>query len=100
MKESKTIMAQGKMSNLVGMYALIWDGDKLKRHAYVYGKADDSVYIIQWISGMSGSGNICQLMDLSEMKDWVFCPSAELVEDILKDYDKHQINRYNLFKKL
>ncbi len=96
--KNNTTISQSLMSNLVGMYALIWhedDNDKLKAKAFIYGKADETYYIVQAINAMTGVPNVSKLMTIEQIKDWTFIPNQEILNDILDDYDKHKKNRFN-----
>jgi hypothetical protein len=94
---SKIIVPTGKMSNLVNMYAFIWDGeDKLRATVFIYGKADDDHYIVHGIEGIGGVANVCKIVHLKDMIQWTFYPTRELAEDAYTDYSNNGRNRYKI----
>lgn len=85
------------MSNLVGMWAFIWSDEeqtKLHQTVFIYGKADENHYIVQAINTLTGEPNVAKLKTIEDMKDWTFVPTAELVDEIRADLEKHDHNRY------
>jgi hypothetical protein len=80
--------------NLVGSWALVWKDNKLLCKLFIYGKADESHYIVQALGAITGDPNICKVFHVSEMKDWVFAPTKEIAEEILDDYYTTKKNRY------
>ena len=97
MKTIKQITPTANMSNLVGLYFIIWDSDNPKRMGYVRGKASDKYYIVQYFNWLDGEPNTCQLMDLEKMIMWNFFDSEEMLGYAMNDYDRHKINRFKLF---
>ena len=92
----KAITPTGKMSNLVNMWAFVWEGDVLKKQYFVLGKADDQHYIIQAINSMTGETNVCKIVELKDMMDWIFYPTKEIVNMVIADYAKTGVNRYKI----
>lgn len=86
------------MSNLVGMWALILDDkEKIKTTVYILGKADDEIYIVQAVGAIDGVPNIAKLTHVSKMMDWIFLPSKEIADEVMKDYwDNGNTLRYKL----
>lgn len=92
---TKQITPIGKMSNLVGMWALILDEkEKLKTMVYIQGKADDEIYIVQVVSPLDGSTNIAKLINISKMMEWIFLPSREIADDVINDYRNNNSFRF------
>lgn len=93
---TKQITPIGKMSNLVGMWALIIDeNEKLKSTVFIYGKAEDEIYIVQAVGALDGVPNIAKLIHVSKMMDWIFLPSREIADDVINDYRKNG-NTFNV----
>lgn len=80
------------MSNLVGCWALVWDQEQLRHTVFVYGKADDSVYLVQFINALTGEPNLLKLYHLKDMMAWDFFDNRELLDEILAKY--HDSGRY------
>ena len=93
---NKLIVPTGTMSNLVGMWANIWDKDTLLRHVFIQGKADDGYYIVQFINAITGDLNVARIVHISEMLDWQLLPTKEIAEDVLIDYNHHRTNRFSI----
>ena len=93
MKTDKVIAPTGKMSNLVGLFALLWSGNDLIKTLFVKGKVDDEHYLIQFVSPVTGEPNVCRIVHIKNMLDWTFYP-ADIVEHCLADYQKDGANRY------
>jgi len=68
--------------NLVGCYALRPSPPSPPLPLFIYGKASDSVYMVQAISA-EGVPHFIKLYDLKDMMDWKFYASQELVEKAL-----------------
>lgn len=94
-EKSLSIVATGKMSNLVNMWAFIWNENKLLSRVFILGKADDQHYIVQAINALTGSPNVCKIVELKDMVNWIFYPNINIAEDCYKDYLKHNLNRYD-----
>lgn len=92
----KQITPIGTMSNLVGMYAIIWNDEKYKNVLFILGKADDQYYIVQGISVMTGEPNVCRLVKIEDMAGWTFYPNRAIIDDCLRDFDRHGVNRFKL----
>ena len=90
----KVQLPNAKMSNLVNMYAFVWEGDNIINRVFIYGKADESHFLVQAISAIDGTPNICKLKTIEEMKDWIFYPTKELADFCYEDWCKHKINRF------
>lgn len=85
-----------KKYNIIGMWAFIWDEDTLVRRLFIYGKADENYYIVQAINALTGEPNVCKIFHIDEMKEWVFYPNRELVDEVFNEYCDRKINRYKL----
>ena len=92
----KQIVVTGTMSNLVGMWAFIWDGDSLKKRVFIMGKADDQHYIVQAINSLTGATNVCKLVHIKDMLHWTFYPTRELADECYNDWCDQGVNRYKL----
>jgi hypothetical protein len=90
MEEVKTITPTGKMSNLVGMWAIIMYKEVWKYTCFIYGKADDEYYIVQINNALTGAPLTCKLATLKQMTDWIFIPSQEVMEYCNRCRDKGQ----------
>lgn len=78
MTTTKNINANGKMSNLVGLWATIPKPDgKIGNTVFIYGKADDDHFLVQAICGLSGSPNVMKLASIADMMDWTFYADPE-----------------------
>jgi hypothetical protein len=83
------------MSNLVGMWAIIWDNEgKLKAKAFIQGKADEKYFIVQAINALTGEPNVAKLMTIEQMIDWTFLPNLEVAQFVFDDYYDNQVNRF------
>lgn len=94
MTTTKQITPKGKMSNLVGMYAFVWEDEKLKATLFIKGTAGEYLYIVQALSGLDGEGNVCKIIHIDKMMDWYFYPSLDIANMVMEDYGNNQINRY------
>jgi len=81
--------------SIVGMYASIWGGKNLKHMVFIYGRVNDTTFIVQAINMLLGEPNVCKVVNVADMKDWLFYPTRELAENCYDDYNKHMENRYN-----
>jgi hypothetical protein len=80
MKTVKNINANGTMSNLVGLWAVIRnDEGKIKNTVFIYGKADDEHFLVQAVSALSGEPNVIRIVHLRDMIEWVFYANSELL---------------------
>lgn len=78
----KNINANGTMSNLVGLWAVIRDEHgKIKHRVFIYGKADENHFLVQAGSALSGEPNAIRIARLDQMTDWVFYDTPELLAD-------------------
>lgn len=97
-KSEKTTVnvTQSTMSNLVGMWAAIWNGDELKNKVFICGKADEKYYIVQVLGALTGQPNIAKLVTVEQMKEenWDFFPTKEIAQEVLGDYMDKGIRRY------
>lgn len=83
--------------DLVDMWALIWNNEgQLIQKVFIYGKVNDSNYIVQAINSLSGSPNVAKIVHIDKMTDWTFLPSLEIANEVLADYEKHKTNRFTL----
>lgn len=94
MTTTKHIVATGKMSNLVGMWAFIWQDNKIKNRVFVFGKANDDYYIIQAISALTGEPNVCKLIQLKDMINWTFYHTKEIADEAYEYWCENKINLY------
>lgn len=76
-------------TNLVGMYAFLIKDKTLLSRVYVLGKADDTHYICQFISPLTGEYNIANILSVEELKYWQIIPTLELANEVLQDYYKN-----------
>lgn len=89
MKTSKQITPIGAMSNLIGMFVIIPDGNgSVAQTGKVIGKADE-YYIVQWYVALTGEGVGAQLFRVSDMIDWIICPTVEDLNIIMDDFYKN-----------
>ena len=80
MKTVKNINANGTMSNLVGLWAVIRNEEgKIKNTVFIYGKADDEHFLVQAVSALSGEPNVIRIVHLRDMIEWVFYADSELL---------------------
>lgn len=94
---TKQLVVTGKMSNLVGMWAHIWQNDEvLFRRVFIQGKADDNYYIVQFLNVLTGEPNVARIVNISQMVDWQILPSKEVADEVYNDYVKHKTNRYSI----
>ncbi len=89
MEPIKVIGTASEMSNLVGMYAFLIEEEKIKARIFITGKADNTYFICQVISPLTGEPNIAKLMTLDQLKNWVIIPKQDLANEILADYYKN-----------
>jgi hypothetical protein len=89
MKPIKVIGTASEMSNLVGMYAFLIEEDEIKATIFITGKADNTYFICQIISPLTGEPNIAKLMTLEQLKNWVIIPKQDLANEIFADYFKN-----------
>ena len=89
MEPIKVIKTASEMSNLVGMYAFLIEDDKIKARIFIIGKADNTYFICQVISPLTGELNIAKLMTLEQLKNWIIIPKQDLANEILDDYFKN-----------
>lgn len=86
MNTVKNINANGTMSNLVGLWAVIRNQEgKRKYRVFIYGKADDDHYLVQAICCLSGYPNVIKIFHINEMLEWEYYASAEL---LLEEMDR------------
>lgn len=91
---AKMNIPTGTMSNLVGMWALIFkeeDKNVLRVTAYISGKCGSSndgndYYIVQAINALTGEPSTAKIFRISDMGNWVFLPTKEIAETVLNDY--------------
>ena len=84
---------KNKTNNIIGMYAIVWDGDsKIKNRLFIYGEAPNNHFIVQAISPLDGNLNVCKLVHFDEMIDWTFYPSIEIFQECLDDWYLNKIN--------
>lgn len=80
MTTKKNINANGKMSNLVGLWATIPKPDgKIWNTVFIYGKADDDHFIVQAICCLSGSPNVMRIASIRDMMEWTFYDNPEWI---------------------
>ena len=80
MRTTKNINANGTMSNLVGLWAVIRNEEgKIKNTVFIYGKADDEHFLVQAVSALSGEPNVIRIVHLRDMIEWVFYANSELL---------------------
>ena len=89
MEPIKVIGTASEMSNLVGMYAFLIEEDKIKARIFITGKADNTYFICQVISPLTGEPNIAKLMTLEQLKNWVIITKRDLANEVLDDYFKN-----------
>jgi hypothetical protein len=78
----KNINANGTMSNLVGLWAVIRDEQgKIRHRVFIYGKADENHFLVQAVSALTGEPNVIRIAKLQDMVDWVFYDNPELLAD-------------------
>lgn len=86
-----------KANNLIGMYAIIWDGDdQIKNVVFVYAEAPDNHFIVQALSLLDGSLNVCKLVHFDDMKEWTFYPTEEIFYECLDDWCENKTNRFKI----
>ena len=69
------------MSNLVGLYAVVKDIEgKVAYIVFIYGKADNEHYLVQLVRRVDFTHMTIRIVHLQEMMDWIFYPSADLVD--------------------
>jgi hypothetical protein len=80
MNTVKHINANGTMSNLVGLWALIRNEQgKIKYRVFIYGKADHEHFLVQAVCALTGMANVIRIVHLLEMLDWDFYSDGELL---------------------
>ena len=89
MEPIKVIGTASEMSNLVGMYAFLIEEDKIKARIFITGKADNTYFICQVISPLTGEPNIAKLMTLEQLKNWIIITKRDLANEVLDDYFKN-----------
>ena len=83
MTTRKNINANGTMSNLVGLWAIIRNEQgKIKYRVFIYGKADAEHFLVQAISALSGEPNVIRIVHLLDMLEWDFYSNGELLADV------------------
>lgn len=90
-KVMKQITPTGEMSNLVGMYAIIFREKQYEGttyNVYISGKATVDTFIVQAIGGLTGAPNVARLVHIDQMKDWLILPTKEIAEQVLSDWSK------------
>jgi hypothetical protein len=85
-----------EMSNLVGMYAFLIKEEKIRARVFIRGKANNTYFICQVISAMTGEPNIAKLMTAQELVEWVIIPTQDLANSIYNDYCDSGRWRYGL----
>lgn len=102
MKNSKVdvISTGSTMSNLVGMWAVVWTDDiaqeRIKCTVFIYGKADEKYFLVQAINSINGEPNIAHLRTIEQMKYWTFLPTEQHVTLLKNDIARHAMNRYKV----
>lgn len=95
MKTIKNINANGTMSNLVGLWAVIpCKEGKIKYAVFIYGKADDEHFLVQAISMLSGEPNAIRIVHLRDMLGWTFYNNSEMLDEELERQGKGRQLRY------
>lgn len=89
MEPIKVIGTASEMSNLVGMFAFLVKENKIEARIFIAGKADNTYFICQVISPLTGEPNVAKLMTLEELKNWAIIPNQDLANEILSDYFKN-----------
>ena len=95
-KQIKIIGTSSEMSNLVGMYAFLIQEHKIEAKIHIIGKADNTYFICQVISSLTGKPNIAKLLTLDQLKKWIIVPELILANEILDDYYKEGYWRYSV----
>ena len=97
MKTVKNINANGTMSNLVGLWAVIRNEEgKIKNTVFIYGKADDEHFLVQAVSALSGEPNVIRIVHLRDMIEWVFYADSELLGEEQVNEARQGSVRYKL----
>jgi hypothetical protein len=89
--QTNTLPVEDKSNyTLVGMWAYILDEKRLKirKNVFIYGKVTDEIYIVQICNAFTGSPNVARLVNISQMKEWLFIPNQETHEYVMYEYDK------------
>ncbi|RIV23621.1 hypothetical protein DYU11_11610 [Fibrisoma montanum] len=94
METKKVITPIGTMSNLVGMYAYIWDGDVLRYRCFISGKCDEFRYIVQAIDNFTGEPNVARIVHIKKMVDWQILPTRAIADEVDEFYFKEKRNGY------
>lgn len=82
MNTVKHINANGTMSNLVGLWALIRNEEgKIKYRVFIYGKADHEHFLVQGVCALTGQPNVIRIVRLDDMLKWDFYSDGELLLD-------------------
>ena len=93
----KAIATQSTMSNLVGMWAAIWDNEgKLKAKVFIQGKASEKYFIVQAINSLNGEPNVAKLVTIEEMTNWTLLPSLEIAQMFFDSYYDKQENKFTM----
>lgn len=97
MKTMKNINANGTMSNLVGLWAVIRNEEgNIKNTVFIYGKADDDHFLVQAVSALSGEPNVIRIVHLRDMIEWVFYADLELLGEEHANEARRGSVRYKL----
>lgn len=93
MNTIKNINANGTMSNLVGLYAIIKDDvGKVAYVVFIYGKADDDHFLVQLVRRSDFTHITIRIIHLREMMSWIFYPNADSVDtDVLYCFDNNKL---------
>lgn len=95
MSNLKVIATQSTMSNLVGMWAIVWGEDgKMKATVFIKGKADEKYFIVQAVAPLTGEPNVAKLITIEQMIDWTFLPDLETANWVIGDYLDKEVNRF------
>ena len=93
----KNINANGTMSNLVGLWAVILNEEgKIKNTVFIYGKVDDEHFLVQALSALSGEPNVIRIVHLRDMIEWVFYANSELLGEELENESRQGSVRFKL----
>lgn len=92
----KVVASASEMSNLVGMFAFLIKDEKIQAKVYIVGKADNTHFIAQIISPLTGEPNIAKLMTIEQLKEWIILPNAEIANEMLEDYHRQGRWRYGV----
>lgn len=84
-----------KEQSLLNFYAFKIENNKIKAQIIIKMKVDEKHFICQVISPFDGCGNISILLTIEDLKDWIFIDNIILAKELLNDYYKTKIWRYN-----